>query len=122
MKKKILLVDNETDLTFMFKRGLEYAGLHVDVFHNSSEVIRAFKPHFYDLLVLDIVMPDMDGFDLYKELKKLDPDVKVCFLTASQKHLGEFRRREYQELGRDLFIQKPISIKDLAKEIYRRVG
>ncbi|HKI08920.1 MAG TPA: response regulator [Nitrososphaeraceae archaeon] len=82
MKKKNLLVDDEPDLAFIFK-GLEDAGLSVDAFNNSSEVLKVFKPHFYDLVILDIAMPDMDGFDLYRELKKLDSDVKVCLLTAT---------------------------------------
>lgn len=72
-KKKILFVDDEPDLTFVFKEGLEYAGLSVDVFNNSVDTLKDFKPHFYDLVMLDIIMPEMDGFDLYK---KLDPDVK----------------------------------------------
>ncbi|HKG86885.1 MAG TPA: response regulator, partial [Nitrososphaeraceae archaeon] len=96
MKKKILLVDDEPDLKFLFKEGLEHAGLRVDAFNNSAEVLKDFKPHFYDLVILDIVMPDMDGFDLYKELKKLDPDVKVCFLTASQKYHEDFSGREHR--------------------------
>jgi len=122
MKKKILLVDDEPDLKFLFKEGLEHAGLCVDAFNNSAEVLKDFKPHFYDLVILDIVMPDMDGFDLYKELKKLDPDVKVCFLTASQKYHEDFRGREHRDLSQDLFIEKPISIKDMIREIHERIG
>src|SRR5215207_1422416 len=122
MKKKILLVDDEPDLTFLFKEGLEHAGLRVDAFNNSAEVLKDFKPHFYDLVILDIVMPDMDGFDLYRELQKLDPDVKVCFLTASQKYAEDFRGREHRNLSQDLFIEKPISIKDLIRKIHGRIG
>jgi CheY-like chemotaxis protein len=53
------------------------------VFNNSSEVLKVFKPHFYDLVILDIAMPDMDGFDRDQSIKKLDSDVKVCLLTAT---------------------------------------
>jgi CheY-like chemotaxis protein len=67
-------------------------------------------------------MPEMDGFDLYKELKKLDPDVKVCFLTASQEYREDFRKEEYRTLSKDLFIQKPLSIKDLTSEIHKRIA
>ncbi len=121
-KRKILFVDDEPDLTFMFKEGLEYAGFSVEAFNNSVDALKNFKPRFYDLVMLDIVMPEMDGFDLYKELKKLDPDVKVCFLTASEKYSEDFRKEEYQTLSKDLFIQKPISIKDLISEIHKRIG
>ena len=77
MKEKILLVDDEPDLTFVFKDGLEHAGLSADAFNNSAEVLKVFKPHFYDLVILDVAMPDMNGVDLYRELKKLDPEVKT---------------------------------------------
>ena len=92
------------------------------MFNNSNDALRDFKPHFYDLVMLDIVMPKMDGFDLYKELKKVDPDVKVCFLTASEKYREGLWEGEYQTLSKDLFIQKPLSIKDLTKEIHKRIG
>ena len=92
------------------------------MFNNSNDALRDFKPHFYDLVMLDIVMPKMDGFDLYKELLKVDPDVKVCFLTASEKYREDLRKGEYQTLRKDLFIQKPVSIKDLTKEIHKRIG
>ena len=121
-KKKILFVDDEPDLTFIFKEGLEYAGFSVDAFNNSADALKNFKPRFYDLVMLDIVMPEMDGFDLYKELKKLDPNVKVCFLTASEKYSEDFRKEEYQILSKDLFIQKPLSIKDLTSEIHKRIA
>ena len=64
-----------------------------------------------------------DGwFDLYKELQKVDLDVKVCFLTASEKYREGLREGEYQTLSKDLFIQKPLSIKDLTKKIHKRIG
>jgi DNA-binding response OmpR family regulator len=120
-KKKILFVDDEPDMTSLFKKVLESAGFSVDVFNNSADTLKDFKPHFYDLVMLDIVMPKMDGFDLYKELRKVDPDVKVCFLTASEKYREGLREGEYQTLSKDLFIQKPLSIKDLRKEIHKRI-
>jgi DNA-binding response OmpR family regulator len=71
VKKKILLVDDEPDLTFSFKEGLEDAGFNIDVFNDSMHALGKFKPNFYDLVILDILMPEINGFDLYKELKKL---------------------------------------------------
>jgi DNA-binding response OmpR family regulator len=120
-KKRILFVDDEPDLTSLFKKVLESAGFNVNVFNNSADSLKDFKPHFYDLVMLDIVMPKMDGFSLYKELRKVDPEVKVCFLTASEKYHEDLREGEYQTLSKDLFIQKPLSIKDLTKEIHRRI-
>lgn len=122
MKKKILLVDDEPDLTFIFKKGLEDAQLSVDAFNDPAEVFKVSKSHFYDLVILDIAMQDMDGFDLYRELKTLDPEVKVCFITATEKYHQDFREAELRDLSQDLFIAKPISIKDLIIEVNKRIG
>jgi DNA-binding response OmpR family regulator len=122
MKKKILLVDDESDLTFSFKEALEDAGFNVDVFNDSMHTLENFRPDFYDLVILDIVMPKMDGFDLYKELKNLDPRINVCFLTASEQYSEDQREVEYRDLSQDLFIQKPISLEDLKKQIKERIG
>ncbi|HEX5978591.1 MAG TPA: response regulator [Nitrososphaeraceae archaeon] len=109
-KKKILFVDDEHDMTLIFKKALESSGFSVDAFNDSERALMNFKPRFYDLVVLDIVMPKVEGFDLYK----------VCFLTASEKFREDLRGREYQMLSRDLFIRKPMSIKNLIKEIQKR--
>jgi two-component system copper resistance phosphate regulon response regulator CusR len=121
VKKKILVVDDEPDLTFSFKEGLGDAGFNVDVFNDSIDALKYFKPGFYDLVILDIIMPEMDGFDLYKELKKLDPRINVCFLTASEQYREGQREVEHRVLSQDLFIQKPISIEDLKMEINKRI-
>jgi CheY-like chemotaxis protein len=67
-------------------------------------------------------MPNMDGFELYKEIKEKDPNVKVCFLTASELYYQEFREKEYNALDKDLFIRKPIGNDELIKEIKRLIG
>ena len=84
--------------------------------------LKTLNPDFYDLVILDIVMPEMDGFDLYKELEKLDPRINVCFLTASEQYRDEQREVKYRDLDQNLFIQKPISSEDLKREINKRIG
>ena len=59
------------------------------------------------MVILDIKMPKMDGFELYDELKKKDSDAKICFLTASELYYKEFRKKEYHALDKNLFIRKP---------------
>jgi DNA-binding response OmpR family regulator len=115
-------VDDEPDLTSLIKMALESAGFSVNVFNNSADAIRDFKPHFYDLVMLDIVMPKMDGFELLKELKKLDPDINACFLTASEQYYENLRNEEYRILDKELFIRKPISMKELLEEINKRIN
>jgi DNA-binding response OmpR family regulator len=114
---RILVVDDEPDLTQVSTLALEYHGFKVDSFNDPQEALSKFKPGLYDLIILDIKMPKMDGFELYHEIKKKDNNAKVCFLTASELYYEEFRKEEYCALDRNLFIQKPIDNEDLVKEI-----
>ena len=118
-KKRILIVDDEPDITRLCSLALEYHGFKVDTFNDSEEALSNFKPDYYDLVILDIKMPKMDGFKLYEQLKKKDNDVKVCFLTASELYYEEFRKKEYHALDKNLFIRKPIDNEDLLKEVNR---
>jgi DNA-binding response OmpR family regulator len=81
---RILLVDDEPDISLLFKTVLKGEGFKVGSFEDPKLALSNFKPDFYDLVVLDIKMPGMNGFQLYKELRKIDSKVKVCFLTASE--------------------------------------
>jgi DNA-binding response OmpR family regulator len=117
-----LVVDDEKDVTVALKVGLEEGGFDVDTFTDPSLALKSFKPNFYDLLLIDIVMADIDGFELYEGLKKMDPDVNVCFLTASEMYHEEFRKAEHCALNKDLFLQKPISLDDLIMEVNRKIN
>ena len=90
-QKKILAVDDEADLTMLCSLALEYHGFKVDTFNDPQEALSNYKPGYYDLVILDIKMPKMDGFQLYDEIKKKDQKAKVCFLTAGELHYEEFR-------------------------------
>ena len=116
-QKRILVVDDEPDLTMVCSLALQYHGFKVDTFNDSQEALSNFKPAYYDLVILDIKMPNMDGFELYEKIKKKDDKVKICFLTASESYYEEFRKKEYSALDKDLFIKKPIDNDDLLKEV-----
>ena len=92
-------------------------GFEVDPFIDPIAALKNYKVGIYDLLILDIKMPKMDGFELYDEIKKMDGNAKVCFLTASEMYYMNSRREKYCSLDKDLFIQKPISNEDLVEEI-----
>jgi CheY-like chemotaxis protein len=62
-------------------------------------------------------MPEMDGFHLYQEMKKIDSKVKVCFLTASEMYYEQFRKEQFCAIDKDLFLRKPIENEDLLKKI-----
>src|ERR687888_1249152 len=121
---RILLVDDEPDICLVFKTVLKDEGFKVDSFEDPQLALSHLKPDFYDLVVLDIKMPGMNGFQLYKELRKIDSKVKVCFLTASEMFYEEYRKNEVEEeeedivaLDKDLFILKPISNQGLLQEV-----
>ena len=120
--KQIMVVDDESDLTLFYQMSLEYYGFVVDTFNEPKEALSNFKPNYYDLIILDIKMPNMDGFELYREMKEKDPDIKVCFLTASELYYEEFRDKEFITLDKELFIRKPIGNEDLTKKIKRLVS
>jgi DNA-binding response OmpR family regulator len=119
--KRIMVVDDEHDLTLFYRMSLEYYGFEVETYNDPRIALSNFKPDYYDLIILDIKMPGMDGFELYKEIKEKDPNVKACFLTASELYYKEFRTREYSALDKELFIHKPIGNEELIKEIKRLI-
>jgi CheY-like chemotaxis protein len=121
-KKKILLVEDEQDLSVVFNMVLEDGGYEVDCFTEPVLVLKNFKTGLYDLVILDIKMPEMDGFELHRQLKKIDSAVKICFLTASEMYYEEFRKDEFCRLDKDLFLRKPIKNEDLIKEIHRIIN
>ena len=119
--KKIMVVDDEFDLTLFYKMLLEFHGFRVDTFNDPEKALSSFKPDYYNLVILDIKMPGMDGFELNEELQKIDSKVNVCFLTASELYYNEFRKKEYYALDKDLFIRKPVEDEELLKEINRLI-
>ena len=115
--KKILVVDDEPDLTFLCKMVLEDEGFTVDAYTDSLSAFSDYKPNNYDLLILDIKMPNMDGFELHRKVKELDNAVKVCFMTASEMYYETFREKEHASLSKDLFIHKPIENEEMVKKV-----
>ena len=87
-----------------------------------SLALKSFKPNHSDLVSIDIMMPKIDGFELYERLKKADPNVKVCFLTASEMYHEKIREVEHCALNKDLFLQKPISTDDLIRQINKKIN
>jgi DNA-binding response OmpR family regulator len=121
-QKRILVVDDEADLTMLCRLALEYHGFKVDTFNDPQRALSNYKPSYYDLVILDITMPKMDGFQLYDEIKKKDQKAKICFLTASELYYEEFREKEYNAIDKTLFIQKPIENELLLNEVNRLIS
>jgi DNA-binding response OmpR family regulator len=118
-KGRILVVDDEVDITLSIKTVLEGDEFQVDSFNDSVSAFNSFKAGFYDLLILDIKMPKMNGFQLYRQIRNIDNKVKVCFLTAlSEMHdYEEFKREVSPKAGERYFIQKPVENQTLLKRL-----
>jgi DNA-binding response OmpR family regulator len=122
-KKRILLVDDEPDITLAFKMGLEDNGFVVDAFDDPESASSNFKCNLYDLLLLDIKMPKLNGIDFYCHMKKMDDKVKVCFITASEIYYYERITKEiFTLLGTRRLFRKPIKLDDLVNALKKELG
>jgi DNA-binding response OmpR family regulator len=115
---KVLLVDDETDIVHVLKRGLEVNGFEVDAYDSPQQAINSFKPNLYDLAILDIRMPGLNGFALQRQMKKIDPALTTCFLSAFEIHPQEFEKM-FPSMADSVktIIKKPVRISNLIKEI-----
>src|ERR671932_2939128 len=111
---RILIVDDDPDITLSFSIGLEDGGFEVYTFNDSLDALAYFKPNFYDLLLVDINMPKMNGFELCTKILEVDLNVKICFITAGDINIDGLRE-VYPALSTGCFIKKPISISELVK-------
>jgi DNA-binding response OmpR family regulator len=114
--KTILIVDDEPDITTSLKMGLEDNGFEVYTYNDPLEALSNFKPSFYDLLLIDINMPDMNGFELCTEILKIDVNIRICFITAGETNI-EALREVYPTISVGCFINKPVTINYLVKRI-----
>ncbi len=105
-------------MTYAIKRVLENFGFIVDSYGDPISALTKFKPGFYDLLLLDIKLPNITGFDLYDKIKEIDSKVKVCFLTASELFYEEYRTiGMHSRLDKMNFIQKPCKSEELIRQL-----
>jgi two-component system, OmpR family, response regulator ChvI len=115
-KSRILIVDDEPDITESFGLVLEDSGFKVDKYNDPAVALASFKPDVYGLLILDIKMPKMDGFELYDKIKKIDSKVKVFFISAFEvDHAAT--SKQYPGLKIENFLPKPILIPELIKRV-----
>lgn len=115
--QRILLVDDDADISNLFRLSLERDGFVVDTFNDPLLALFNYKAGAYDLLLLDIKMPNMNGFELFQKIKSLDDKVKVCFVTAFEESNIEFRRLFPNMEEGDCFITKPIELRALAQKV-----
>jgi DNA-binding response OmpR family regulator len=118
---RILIVDDDADITLTFSRALKEIKFEVDSYNDPEKALSNFKAGYYDLLLLDLRMPIMDGFMLYKRLEEIDSIVKVCFVTSYETYYNSLKK-EYPSLDIGCFIHKPISMADLVEAVCIELG
>jgi DNA-binding response OmpR family regulator len=118
MSKRILILDDEMDSNITVEAVLQDNGFKVDSFVDPILALENFKSYFYDLVILDIKMPQMDGFVVYNEIKKLDDRIKVCFLTAGETYYGMYAD-SFSSVDVKYFIRKPIENGELIKRVHQ---
>ena len=114
--KRILVVDDEPDVCFVLKEVLRQNGFVVDSYEDSFLALKKFKADLYNLVMLDIRMPELNGFALYQEIRRLDKKIKICFLTAGETYDGVYSDI-FSSLPVNHFIRKPIDNEGLIKRI-----
>jgi CheY-like chemotaxis protein len=118
-RQNIMIVDDEDDINLLFAMVLCGEGYNVDAFTDPVAAIMKFERGSYDLLIIDILLPKMDGFELYERIKQLDKNVKVCFLTAGDINYHQFKKAaSFPEIiTEDCFIKIPVENKTLVRKV-----
>jgi two-component system, OmpR family, response regulator ChvI len=112
-KKRILLVDDEPDLCMIYQIVLQDAGYECISYTDPVKAMQEFRPNYYGLILLDIKMPILNGFELCKKIIELDKTVQIAFITASEVYYENAREKYYPELDNINYIQKPIGNQEL---------
>jgi FixJ family two-component response regulator len=118
--KRIMIVDANDDVNLTFKIVLSESDrrLRVQSFTDPVDALREFRPGYYHLVIIDILLPKMNGFELYDKLRSLDSKVKICFMTTGSEIFSkEFIKEALPESDPNCFIKKPIANEDLLKRV-----
>jgi CheY-like chemotaxis protein len=122
--KRVLIVDDNPDITLTFKEGLEAENeksgnktyFKVHTYNDTISALADFKPNFYDLLLIDINMPKMNGFEFTRQILELDVNVRICYITAAEINLQALRE-QFPTLSIGCFFKKPIGVEDLVRRV-----
>jgi len=111
------VVNDEADINTTVRQVLEDNGFKVDSYEDPCSALENFKPQYYDLVVIDSKMPQMNGFAFYKEVKALDKNIKTCFLTAADVQPEHFSDATFPSPPPNCFVRIPIENEILLKRI-----
>lgn len=126
MSKNVLIVDDERDVTLALKKALADTGFEqVDIYNDPLSALSNFKAGLYDLLIVDVVMREMDGFGLYEQIKEIDNRIRVCFITAFEVNYQALRALFSNATTTDVvscYIRKPFEPYDLVKRVEKELS
>jgi DNA-binding response OmpR family regulator len=111
----ILVVDDEPDANMTLRTLLEENGFETVGYTDPVLALQSFIPGKFDLLLLDIKMPKIGGFELFQKMREIDKNVKVCFVTASELYYEEFR--DDRQIDEKYFILKPMKNEEMMRRI-----
>jgi DNA-binding response OmpR family regulator len=114
-KRRILIIDDDIDINNLFKLFLEYDGYNVDAFTDPIDALYSFRKNAYDLVLLDLKMPKMNGMLLYEKLQNIDPDLLFCFITANKEYI-EHLKKSITDIEK-IVIYKPILLSALRSKV-----
>jgi DNA-binding NtrC family response regulator len=121
-RRKILLVDDDADVVSTFQMILEMNGFEVEAYTSPISALSNYKPNEFGLLILDIRMPVMNGFELFKRIKSIESNVEACFITAYEDYREEFKESFPMLDEAKYFIRKPKAIEDLVNHVSTLLG
>jgi len=118
--KKVLVVDDEPDTLELVKLVLESAGFEVMLVNNGMEALAKIDAEKLDLVLLDIMMPDMDGWDVYRKIKELNSTIPIAILTAKAQNIDKLLGLHV--LKADDYITKPFGKNELIRKVRKLTG
>jgi two-component system, OmpR family, alkaline phosphatase synthesis response regulator PhoP len=121
-QKKVLIIDDEEIVVRGIKKGLEYNGFYVKTILGGRPAIDLAKKEFFDIVLVDLIMPGMNGVDTCKRIKEISPKTEVLLLSGYPKEIERFQTAFIDAGGRDLFLRKPLmanEVKDAIDKILK---
>ena len=116
-EKNILIVDDDEDLTSLYKTFLKFDGYKVDAFIDPVDALSSFRKDVYDLVLLDLKMPKMNGVELSQELQNIDPNLFYRFITAASKEYIDNLKINNPNLEKNI-IYKPLWLNEIRTTIH----
>ena len=120
--RRILVVDDEPNHCLIYRMTLQDAGFECASYTDPVKALQEFRPNYYDLVILDIRMPVLNGFELCKKIMELDKKVHIIFITALPEYYKDIRNKSYPELRNTVYIQKPVTNEGITEIVNQTLG